>query len=102
MPWVNDRCILVCDRFHYKGHKCNSFWDPDSYVSCADHGTSSVEAINQLWTFSKSHMRFLRPENLMPFLAARSVFLNVRSSVREATCKTDITTKMLLQYNREK
>ena len=102
VPWVNNECLLVCDRFHYASHTCNSICDPDSYTSCTDHATSSAESINQLWTFSKSHLRFLGPENLMPFLTARSIFMNVRAYVREETGKSDITTKMLLKFFREK
>lgn len=98
VPWVNNICRLLCDRFHYSGHTCNSICDPDSYLSSSNHATSGAESINQLWTFSKSHLRFLRPENLMPFLTARSIFLNVRSRVRENTGKTDINTKMILDY----
>lgn len=32
VPWVNNECILVCDRFYYKGHKFSSICDPGSYV----------------------------------------------------------------------
>jgi len=78
-PWVNDECIIVCDRFHYHAHTCNSIWDPASYPSCADHATSGAESINHIWNFSKSHLRFLRPDNMMPFLATRAIFVNIRA-----------------------
>ncbi len=90
--WINDECAVFWDRFHYAGHICNSIADPESYTECSLHATSGDESINQLWKFSKSHLHFLQPENLMLFLIARSVFLNVRCEVRRSTKKQDITT----------
>ena len=31
VSWVNDSCIIACDRFHYKSHKRNAICDPESY-----------------------------------------------------------------------
>lgn len=102
VPWVNNTCIVACDRFHYKGHKCNTICDPESYLSCGHHATSSAESVNQLWTFSKSHLRFLRPDNLMPFLAVRSVFINIKACVREKTGKSDISSLEFRSFVRAK
>ena len=60
--WINDKCTVVCDRFHYASHTCNSIADQDSYMEFSLHATSGAESVNQLWRFSKSHLRFLRPE----------------------------------------
>lgn len=89
-PWVSDECIIVCDRFHYKGHICNSVWDPDSYASCRAQASSGAESINRLWSMSKTHLRFLDPQNLMPFLAIRAAFINVRSMIRQKNRTSDI------------
>jgi len=102
VPWVNDECLVVCDRFHYRGHKCNSIYDPNSYYGCTPHATSGAEAVNHLWNFSKAHLRFLRPDNMMPFLAARAVFLNVRASIREARGRSDISSNDFRKYVQEK
>lgn len=48
VPWLNNKCLVVCDRFHYKGHVCNSSCDLSSYRSCNNHGTSVAESINHL------------------------------------------------------
>lgn len=102
MSWINDS-LLVCDRFHYCGHTCNSTCDPRSYALCSYHATCGTESINQLWTFSNSHLRFLKPENLiMPFIAARSIFLNVRALVRETTSKDDISSQKIVKFIQEK
>lgn len=93
VPWVNEECKIVCDRFHYRSHKCTSVWDPDSYLSCSKHASSGAESINHLWNFSKSHLRFLRPDNVMPFLAARAVFVNVRAELRKQEGKSDINAR---------
>ena len=98
VPWVNEECTVVCDRFHYRSHSCNSTWDPDSYSTWRNLSSSSAESINHLWNFSKSHLRFLKPENLMPFLATRSVFMNVRTQLREKDKKNDITARRFREF----
>ena len=98
VPWVNNKCLIVCDRFHYKSHTCSSVCDPDSYISCSEQATSRAESVNHLWAFSKSHLRFLKPSNGMPFMAARAVLINVRARIRERTRKSDINPKMLLKH----
>ena len=101
VPWINEECLIVCDRFHYRAHTCNSNWDPDSYLSCNKHSSPSAEAINHLWTFSKSHLRFLRPENVMPFLTARSVFINLRAVIRRKKGKAELNAKIFRTTIRE-
>ncbi len=81
VPWVAEMTIIVCDRFRYRNHKCNSVHDPDSYPSCRIHASSGAESANNLFAFSKSHIRILTGSNLIPFLAAASVFLNVRAKI---------------------
>ena len=101
VPWVNDTCFVVCDRFHYPSRKCNSICDPGSYNSCSNDATSGAESINQLQVFSKSHMRFLRPSNVVPFLAVRAVYLNVKASIREVTKKSDLDVSLFQKYIQE-
>lgn len=81
-PWIYDDCIVVCDRFHYQEHTCNSVHDPSSRLACTHHATSGAESMNHLWNFSKSHWRLLMLDNLVPFLALRSISLNVRARIR--------------------
>ena len=100
LPWINNTCTVVCDRFHYKGHICNSVWDPDSHPSCRIHASSAAESINRLWSLSKSHLRYLDSRNLMAFLAMRSVFINVRSMIRAKEKKTDINENLFREYVR--
>ena len=57
--WINETCLIVSDRFHYRGHECNIVCDPESYEDTRFHSTSGAESINQMWNFSKSHIRFL-------------------------------------------
>ncbi len=57
-PWVEEQCLIVSYRSHYRSHKCDIVTDPDSYSWCKPHSTSSAESINQHWKFSKPHVRF--------------------------------------------
>ncbi len=96
------KCRIVCDRFHYRTHTYSSIWDPDSYQTCRSHSSSGAESINYLWNFSKSHLRFLKPENLIPFLAARSVFMNVRANLRQEDKNADISVDRSRNYLQNK
>ena len=89
-------------RFYCKGHKCNSICDPDSYLSCKGHVTCGAESVNQPWTFSKLHVRFPRPENVMPFLSAAAILFNIKACIRYSTDKSDITTMQFKDFVRNK
>ena len=93
-PWVNEDCLIICDRFHYRAHACNSNWDPESCLSYRNHSSSRGEAINQLWVCSKSHLRFQKTENDMPFSMARFVFINLCALIRRRQKKADINSQM--------
>lgn len=90
VPWINELTRIACDRFHYRSHTCNSVNDPSAYPSLTDHQTSNAEALNRLWSASKSHSRHLNPDNLMAFLGARAAFMNLRSLYRESNKSSDI------------
>ena len=90
LSWINDKCLIVCDRFHYKGHIWNSVCDPDSYLSRSNHLNSSAESLNSLWNLSKSQIRNLNGKNMMAFLSIRSVFTNLRTVVRKSRKRIDI------------
>lgn len=90
LPWVLEETQIVTDRFHYKSHKCASVMDPDTYPVCDDLHTSGAEALNRRWAASKNHIRYLAGDNLVPFLYARALFLNLRARVREKKKASDI------------
>ena len=81
-PWVNESCLVACGRFHYKGHTCNSVYNPDSY-------TSGAKSLNHTWNFSKSHVRYLNGDNMMVYSACRAVFINLRIIVRQSVRQCD-------------
>ena len=89
-PWVNDECLIASDRFHYRGHKCNTVCDPDSYSLSRLHSTSSAESINQQCNFSKSHIRFIRKDNFMLFFPIKAIHINIRAVIRDKRGTQDI------------
>lgn len=101
-PWVNEGCAIECNRFHYHSQICNSVWDTSSYLLCDEHATSGAEAMNHLLNFSKSHPRFLRPDNLMLFLAAQPMLVNIRAFTRGETGKSDNKVKKFREFVRDK
>jgi len=100
-PWLHSATRVVCDRFHYRGHVCSSVHDPDSYPSHDHHSTSGAESLNRLWNSSKSHSRFLNPDNLVPFLCARAAFINLKARLRETTGKADTEDLDIWRFGRE-
>lgn len=87
-PWVNDQCTIVCTSFYYAEDTCYSVCDEGSSRICANHATSGAESINHLWKYSKSHLRFLRPDNLVPLIAARAIFYQCTSDYSRKAQKT--------------
>ncbi len=49
--WVKKSNLVLCDRFHYKPHSCNSVCDPDIHQSCSAHYTSGAKSIKQQCNF---------------------------------------------------
>ena len=89
-PWVNEKMKILCDRFHYRTHKCGPEFDPDSYADCSDLLTSGAESLNRQWSVSRSNIRFLSGQNLIPFLYARAIFINLRAHLRDERKAQDI------------
>ena len=52
--------------------------------------TSGAELVNHLWKLSKSHLLHLSGENMMQFLSARAVFINLRNIAHNEANKSDI------------
>lgn len=57
--------------------------------------------MNQHWKFSKSHVRFLAPENLVPYLAIRAVFINIGAFLREKTKTQDLDDDLYKNFIQE-
>ncbi len=100
-PWVNEKCLIVSYRFHYRSHNCNIVTDPDSYSWCTPHSTSTAESINQQWKFSKSHVQFLASHNLMPYLSIRIVSINIAARVREENKAQEIEESRYHRFTRD-
>ncbi len=97
-PWVLNESRIVCDRFHYKSHTCSSAYDPDSYPFLDWHQTSGAESLNSRWASSRSHIRFLNSDNLMPFLTSKAIFINLRAMMRQKQGITDTEDSNLVAF----
>ena len=56
LPSFFETTDVLSDRFHYKGHRCCSLFDPDSYPHCDELMTSGAEALNARLSASRSHI----------------------------------------------
>ena len=89
-PTIVKSTRILCDRYHYRSHSCPSVFDPDSYVPCDRLATSGAEALNSRLAVSRNHIRFLSGRNLVPFLMAKVIFLNLRAMIRRRVGRSDI------------
>ena len=90
LPWILLFSFLVVDRFHYKSHKCHSFYDADRFQRFDDIKTSSAESINGRIKTSLRSMRFLRGETLVHYLNIRFALLNLNAKYYEKFAKQDV------------
>ena len=90
LPWLLLFSFLVVDRFHYKSHKCHSFYDADRFQRFDDIKTSSAESINGRIKTSLRSMRFLRGETLVHYLNIRFALLNLNAKYYEKFAKRDV------------
>ena len=74
---------VLSGRFHYCTHRCCSIFDPGTLQMCDNMVNSIAEALNRRWSASRTHMRYLSGNNLIQFIYARSIFLNLRTYVRD-------------------
>lgn len=58
-PWVSENTSILCDRFHYRTHRCGPEFEPDSFSSCYSLLTSGAESLNRQWAASRNNIRFL-------------------------------------------
>ncbi|MEM6737858.1 MAG: hypothetical protein AAF620_17500, partial [Bacteroidota bacterium] len=90
LPWILIISFIIVDRFHYKGHTCNSFYDADRYKRLDNIKTSSAESINSKIKRALYHMRFLRGDTLVYYLNIRFALINLNAKYYELHSKRDV------------
>lgn len=102
LPWVKNHNLFLCDRFHYRTHKCSSLFDPDVYPQCDELSTSGAESFNRQFAASRKHVRFLAGENLVPHVYVRALFLNIRAHLRDKNRQSDVEGSDLIEFANER
>ena len=90
VPWLLLFSYLIVDRFHYKAHTCNAFYNADSFKNLDPVKTSSAESVNAKIKKALYHMRFLRGESLVCYLNIRFALLNLNAKYYELKAKRDV------------
>lgn len=90
--------LFVCDRFHYTGHKCSAFFDPDVHRSCENVSTTGAEAINKQWRTLRKHIRFLSAENIVPFPYVRMLYINIRAHLPDQMGASDVGNERIVSF----
>lgn len=60
--------------------------------------TSGAESLNRTFASSREHIRFLSGQNLMPFLFAKAIFVNMRARLRDSTGRQDVEGANLILF----
>jgi len=100
-PWLLHQCRIVVDRFHYKSHKCCAFFDPGSYHVLDTHRSTKAESFNARIARSVHHMRYLRGDNLIPFLQIRFALLNLAALYQQKYGKSDMEDEDISSFCRD-
>jgi len=90
IPWLLMFSFLIVDRFHYKGHSCNAFFDADRYKKLDTSKTSASEILNSKLKRSLYNMRFVAGETLVHYLNVRLALLNLNAKYYELHQKADM------------
>ena len=83
IPWLLLLSFILVDRFHYKGHTCNSFFNPDCYRTMDQIKTNAPEINNSKLKRSLYNMRFLAGDTLVYYLNVRFALLNLQAKYSE-------------------
>lgn len=89
---------MSVDRFHYKSHKCCSFFDPDSYHGLDTQRSTTAESINARIKRAMHHMRYLGSDNLIPFLQIRFALLNIAALYQQRYDVSDMEDENLTSF----
>jgi len=98
IPWLLVFSLIIVDRFHYKGHTCNAFFDADRYKTLDPVKTSAAEINNSRLKRSLYNMRFLSGETLVHYLNVRLALLNLNSKYYELHQKSDMEDANLEEF----
>ena len=90
IPWLLIFTLIIVDRFHYLVHKCDAFFDADSYQAMDDNRTNSAEEINSKIKRALFHMRFMKPDLFLSYMTVRFAFFNLVSICAEVRGSTDV------------
>ena len=82
--------FIIVDRFHYKGHGCNEFFDADQYQVLDSIKSSASESINAKIKKSLYHMRYLKGRILVNYLNVRFALLNLTTKYFETFGISDV------------
>ena len=88
-PWLLHCTKFVVDRFHFKSHTCCTYFDPDSYPWMDEDRSTTAESINARIERTVPFIRYVKGENLIPFLNVRFGLLNVATRYRRNNATDD-------------
>jgi hypothetical protein len=89
MKWALKGRRILTDRFHGEGHTCGPGFDAAQCENAVDDRTSSAESVNALLATVRASVRYIRPSNLVSFIAMRAMYINLCARWRFETGRAD-------------
>lgn len=101
IPFLLRSCFPVIDRFHYQGHTCSNYYNPDRYKTLVQQRSVAEEVMNAVLHKSVGFIRYLKGENIRPYLKAMFAVHNFKSMLRDELNRGDLPLMHLAKhYNR--
>lgn len=97
-PFLLRSSTIMVDRFHYQGHTCSNQFNPDRFKSLVGERSVAAEVMNAVMEKSASFIRYLKGENIKPYLTVLFATHNFKAMLKDRMKRKDLP---LLDYCKE-
>lgn len=101
-PFLLRSCFLVVDRFHYQGHTCSNHYNPDRHKVLIMQRSVAAEVINSVMDKSFGFIRYLKGENIKPYLRILFALHNFGSMLKDEFRRSELPPLDMGSYYNER
>lgn len=102
IPWLLRYTMLVVDRFHCNGHNCCKVYNGNVHRFMDGCRSVSTEVINVIIDKGRSHIAYLKSNNVIPFMKVLFSQMNATAKVRDYIVKKDLEDVDVLRRFRDR
>lgn len=90
MPYLLRTCYLMVYRFHYHGHTCSNHFNPNRYLTLLKQRSTAAEVLNALLKKFCGFIRYLKRQNVKPYLRILFAIHNFKSLVKDGLNRKEL------------